>query len=320
VYPGPVAEDGTAAANGGALGADRREVSEEARTKAVLLANRSMARLRLEQYGFAINDANDALALDPSYAKSLYRRGAAYFALGNVTAARRDFREIVRRLPRDADARTKLAECEKVLREERFARALDIGGYDSDGSVGSSGSGVSACDSVDLDSLVVEEGYAGPAPATERGEIDAEFIARLMECFRGQGKLHYKYAVQIMLQAKKLFEAMPNIVEVPVPAGSKITVCGDVHGQFYDLVDSIFEKNGMPSAENPYVFNGDFVDRGSFSVEVILLLLSLKVACPESIHLTRGNHESINMNKSAFRSCHLFYYSVAVTVLVFAVF
>lgn len=291
VYPGPV-EDGPAAAGG-----VRRVVEPAARAKAVLLANRSMTRLRLEQFGFAINDANDALALDPSYAKSLYRRGAAHFALGNTALARKDFREICRRLPRDADARAKLAECDKVLREERFARALDVGGYDSDGSVGSGGSGVSACDSIDMDSLVVEEAYVGPAP-TPSGVIDAEFIQRLIECFRGQGHLHYKYAVQIMLQAKALFEALPNIVEVPVPAGSKITVCGDVHGQFYDLVDSIFAGNGMPSAENPYVFNGDFVDRGSFSVEVILLLLSLKVACPESIYLTRGNHESINMNKS----------------------
>lgn len=205
--------------------------------------------------------------------------------------------QICRRLPKDADARNKLAQCDKVLREERFARALDLGGYDSDGSVGSAGSTRSACDSVDLDSIIVEEAYSGPV-IPENDVIDAGFVQRLVKTFRAQGKLHYKYAVSIMLQAKALFDEMPNVVDVPVPSGSRITVCGDVHGQYYDLVDCIFAKNGMPSAENPYVFNGDFVDRGSFSVEVILLLLALKVACPESIHLTRGNHESINMNKS----------------------
>ena len=73
-------------------------------------------------------------------------------------------------------------------------------------------------------------------------------------------------------------------------------VCGDVHGQFYDLLN-IFEMNGEPSPENPYLFNGDFVDRGSFSVEVILTLFAYKLACPEAMHLTRGNHESKNMNK-----------------------
>ena len=145
----------------------------------------------------------------------------------------------------------------------------------------------------------MEEAYSGPS-LTEDATVDADFVESLMDLFRKEGKLHYKFAASIVLQAKELFEAMPNIVEVPVPTGSKITVCGDVHGQYYDLADSIFAKNGMPSPDNPYVFNGDFVDRGSFSVEVILTLLAIKVACPEAIHLTRGNHESVNMNKSTF--------------------
>lgn len=76
----------------------------------------------------------------------------------------------------------------------------------------------------------------------------------------------------------------------------KLTVCGDVHGQYYDLLN-IFKMNGRPSAENPYLFNGDFVDRGSFSVEIMLTLISWKIHNPSCIHFTRGNHESKNMNK-----------------------
>lgn len=49
--------------------------------------------------------------------------------------------------------------------------------------------------------------------------------------------------------------------------------------QFYDLLN-IFELNGLPSEDNPYLFNGDFVDRGSFSVEVILTLFAFKCMCP----------------------------------------
>lgn len=49
--------------------------------------------------------------------------------------------------------------------------------------------------------------------------------------------------------------------------------------QYYDLLN-IFELNGLPSEENPYLFNGDFVDRGSFSVEVIFTLFAFKCLYP----------------------------------------
>jgi serine/threonine-protein phosphatase 5 len=50
--------------------------------------------------------------------------------------------------------------------------------------------------------------------------------------------------------------------------------------------------NGLPSNENPYVINGDWVDRGSFGTEICLVLFCLKLLYPESFHLLRGNHES----------------------------
>jgi serine/threonine-protein phosphatase 5 len=55
--------------------------------------------------------------------------------------------------------------------------------------------------------------------------------------------------------------------------------------------------NGLPSEENPYLFNGDFVDRGSFSVECILALYIYKLHNPKCMYLNRGNHEGRNMNK-----------------------
>lgn len=60
---------------------------------------------------------------------------------------------------------------------------------------------------------------------------------------------------------------------------------------------NIFALNGEPSSDRPYLFNGDFVDRGSFSVEVILTLFAYKLVHPTGVNLTRGNHETKNMNK-----------------------
>lgn len=59
-----------------------------------------------------------------------------------------------------------------------------------------------------------------------------------------------------LLQAQQRLKSLPSLVDVPVAEGKCITVCGDVHGQYYDLLN-IFDLNGLPSEDNPYLFNGE---------------------------------------------------------------
>jgi serine/threonine-protein phosphatase 5 len=86
------------------------------------------------------------------------------------------------------------------------------------------------------------------------------------------------------------------LVDIAVPDEGYVTVCGDIHGQYYDLLN-IFELNGVPSETNPYLFNGDFIDRGSFSAEVIVCMMAWKVCLPKHFYMSRGNHETMNLNK-----------------------
>lgn len=91
--------------------------------------------------------------------------------------------------------------------------------------------------------------------------------------------------IDLIDAARVLFMQEPTLLRLSAP----ITIIGDIHGQFYDMLE-IFQIAG-PAGQTQYLFLGDYVDRGSHSVEVILLLLCYKVLYPRRFHLIRGNHE-----------------------------
>lgn len=112
-------------------------------------------------------------------------------------------------------------------------------------------------------------------------DLDAQ-IEQLMRCV----PLSQQEVKQLCEKAKEILSSESNVQPVRCP----VTVCGDIHGQFQDLLE-LFRIGGQCPDTN-YLFMGDYVDRGYHSVETATLLVALKVRYKDRITILRGNHES----------------------------
>lgn len=106
-----------------------------------------------------------------------------------------------------------------------------------------------------------------------------------------QVQLHESEIKFLCTKAREIFINQPILLELEAP----IKICGDIHGQYYDLL-RLFEYGGFPPEAN-YLFLGDYVDRGKQSLETICLLLAYKIKYPENFFILRGNHECASINR-----------------------
>ena len=98
--------------------------------------------------------------------------------------------------------------------------------------------------------------------------------------------------VSLLGTARDILLEQPMLLELNAP----ISIVGDIHGQYCDLL-RLFEMGGSPSTSRPYLFLGDYVDRGAQGIECICLLATYKIKFPENFFMLRGNHECPSINR-----------------------
>lgn len=252
----------------------------EADKTPTLLCNRAFAYLKAELPGGALADAEEAIKIEPGFVKAYYRKASAHLYLGKYKEAEKDFAIVLQLVPGDKDAQTKHSLCQKEIRRIKFENAIK------------SKDALPISETIKMGEIKAD--YTGPRIKDDT--ITEDFLEAMKEHFRLEKKIDRRDAVFMLLKLLDLLQTYPNFVEITVPDGEEITVCGDTHGQYYDLLN-IFKINGSPSPTNRYLFNGDFVDRGSYSVENVLTLFAYKLLYPDAVFLSRGNHEGLGMNR-----------------------
>ncbi|KAJ7282984.1 phosphoprotein phosphatase [Mycena rebaudengoi] len=253
---------------------------------ATIWCNRAYARMRLEEYGYALNDASTRFSLILNMPKAYYRRATCYMQILKLQAAVADFRKVLALEPKNETVRAQLVATQKLIRKIEFEREEK--------------SAVLRClEIIDEGGCDVEKNYAGPTLPQKDGKfsITHEFVKEMIQWFKDGKTLPKRYVWEIVLGAHDQFAKEESLVEVDLPEGVTCDVIGDVHGQFYDMLH-LFSLTGEPSEKHYLLMNGDLVDRGSWSIEVILTAFAFKWLYPRFMYINRGNHEAKDMNRS----------------------
>ncbi len=279
---------------------DAIDLKVETVNNAIYLSNRAFINLKLENFGLALSDSSKAIEINPSYVKAYYRRASAYLFLRKYDEALGDLKFLQQHFPKDADIDNKIKNTLAERRKKKFLESIQteqtqekkinfftaFNKYNIPNTY--------ALANYDSNSVITKEDK--PQEDNLSSNIDEKWIIELMDNMKENKYIHTKHLVKMIHDVKMIFDKEASLVDVDYPEDVVFNVCGDIHGQYYDLMN-IFKINGYPSNTNPYLFNGDFVDRGSFSVECVITLIAWKLLYPTSFYMARGNHESKNLNK-----------------------
>jgi len=282
---------------------------------AILYSNRAWLNLKLERNGAALEDANKAIEWDPNFIKGYYRRGCANLTLLKYEDALTDFEDVYKKYPEEKVLKEKIDEI-KLQLEKKIKSKNNVKYFSIDDNEEISPEKLLDIkyiekkikkeeekinkkmqmmeteknnDNVDSEVMKKPE-YKGKLFLTKSWIVDEVIEGMKKKVFMSKLSL-----LKIILDVIKINMNEPSLIDIEVK-NENFNICGDIHGQFYDLLN-IFNLFGYPSETNPYLFNGDFIDRGSFGVECLITLLCFKLLYPKHFYLARGNHESRNLNK-----------------------
>lgn len=278
----------------------------------ILYSNRAYVHLQLENYGLTISDTEKALEFDTNNIKAYYRKGLALMAILRYKEALTVFKKLLEKAPNNELALTKYKQCKLSTKRQEFEKAIAVD------------FNLFFFHNIDYEKIQIEKLWRGPdlgiIVQKPKNDIqvsieglDINYLKYMIKTFKEGGRLPKKHVFAIVTKVYEMFKKEKTMMEILMPHteleydlkeheiflqnAKKMTIVGDTHGQFYDLLN-LFDKFGFVSDEHVYLFNGDFVDRGSWSCEIALYLYVLKIIFPNSVFINRGNHETSDMNKA----------------------
>ena len=256
---------------------------------AIYYANRAFAQIKLEAYGLGLLDAQESVKLNPTYEKAYLRLGFLNELLGHYKDSYNAYKKAFELSGnKDKDTYQRLVNVKKSHEDYLKQRRIELLHDEKERGP------VKEKPYKSWKDIEGESSYSGPR-LDDNSEVTSEWVVKLMEHFKDQKNLHKRYTLQLIEKCKNILAGYDSLINYKIEDEEEITVCGDIHGQFYDVLN-IFKINGNPAEKNKYLFNGDFVDRGSFSVECIMTLIAWKCVNKDFLHMTRGNHEARQVN------------------------